>query len=105
MKQQTEEALKRLARNERRFTGYWGTVATGSLYNLARSEKIIRAWMRKCSCGRLAVRSKGWCPRCAALAAPPRRRLALIAQVRSRLVLALKEAKAVQPDSERKVAV
>jgi len=95
--------LREMARNERHRAAFWRSVLTGSLYDMARYEGKIRAWMRRCSCDR-PLRSTGLCRRCAALSAQPQRRLALMARVRRRLVVALEK---VTPNqlAERKAVV
>ena len=103
MKRQTD-TLKQIARNERQRAAFWRSVLTGSMYDMARYEEKIRAWMLRCSCDRAAQQSTGLCHRCAALAASPQRRLALMDRVRGRLVVAL-EKENLKNLAERKAVV
>ena len=79
-----------IARNERQRTAFWRAVLGASLAELSHYQRQIRRAFRRCSCDRAAHRS-GLCHRCAALSTPPRRRLALMARVRRRLVVALEK--------------
>ncbi len=103
MKRQTD-TLKQIARNERQRAAFWRSVLTGSMYDMARYEKKIRAWMLRCSCDRAAERATGLCHRCAAVTAPSQRRLALMDLVRSRLVVALEKG-TLKHLAERKAVV